>query len=301
MLTDTALKHLKPKAKPYKVSDRDGMFVLVSPGGTISFRIDYRLHGRRETVTLGKYSPSDLSLARAREKCIDAKRLIAEGHSPAIEKQRDKRRIKEAKSFGQFGEKWLQAAPMADSTRAMRRSIFERELLPVWKSRLLTEISPGDLREHCLKIVDRGAPATAIHVRDIFLSADHLAASKFDKDRPGIEPEILRRLLGVPKKRGIDPGIAEAERLAVDANRTVLQRPDKIFGGVHQLHHVAAMVPLTEPRPSTRSTCRATRTHIPNRFRAAKARCETVREAARARRFLRATNPDLCLGSPDYK
>lgn len=167
MLTDTALKHLKPKAKPYKVSDRDGMYVLVSPGGTISFRIDYRLHGRRETVTLGKYSPSDLSLARAREKCIDAKRLIAEGHSPAIEKQRNKRRIKEAKSFGQFGEKWLQAAPMADSTRAMRRSIFERELLPVWKSRLLTEISPSDLREHCLKIVDRGAPATAIHVRDI--------------------------------------------------------------------------------------------------------------------------------------
>ena len=167
MLTDTALKHLKPKAKPYKLSDRNGMYVLVSPGGTISFRVDYRLHGRRETVTLGKYSSSDLSLARAREKCIDAKRLISEGLSPAIEKQRDKRRIKEAKSFGQFGEKWLQAAPMADSTRAMRRSIFERELLPVWKSRLLTEISPDDLREHCLKIVDRGAPATAIHVRDI--------------------------------------------------------------------------------------------------------------------------------------
>lgn len=112
MLTDSELKHLKPKAKPYKVSDRDGMYVLVSPGGTISFRVDYRLNGRRETVTLGKYAPSDLSLARAREKCIDAKRLIAEGQSPAIEKQREKRRIKEAKSFGQFGEKWLQMAPM---------------------------------------------------------------------------------------------------------------------------------------------------------------------------------------------
>jgi Arm DNA-binding domain len=115
MLTDTELKHLKPKAKPYKVTDRDGMYVLVSPGGTISFRVDYRLHGRRETVTLGKYAPSDLSLARAREKCIDAKRMIAEGQSPAIEKQREKRRIKEAKSFGQFGEKWLQCAPMSSS------------------------------------------------------------------------------------------------------------------------------------------------------------------------------------------
>jgi hypothetical protein len=37
------------------------------------------------------------------------------GRSPAIEKQREKRRLLEAKSFGQFGEKWLTAAPMADS------------------------------------------------------------------------------------------------------------------------------------------------------------------------------------------
>lgn len=56
---------------------------------------------------------------------------------------------------------------MADSTRAMRRSIFERELLPVWRNRLLTETTPDDLRAQCGKIVDRGAPATAIHVRDI--------------------------------------------------------------------------------------------------------------------------------------
>src|SRR3546814_13536127 len=56
---------------------------------------------------------------------------------------------------------------MADSTRAMRRSIFERELLPVWKNRLLTAITPDELRAHCGKIVDRGAPATAIHVLDI--------------------------------------------------------------------------------------------------------------------------------------
>ena len=133
----------------------------------MTFRLDYRLNGRRETLTLGKYSPAGLSLARAREATIDAKRAVSEGRSPAQEKQRDKRRLKEAKSFGEFGERWLTKAPMADSTRAMRRSIFERELLPVWKNRLLTEITPDDLRAHCGKIVDRGAPATAIHVRDI--------------------------------------------------------------------------------------------------------------------------------------
>jgi integrase len=111
--------------------------------------------------------PSDgLSLALARERCMDARGAVGEGRSPALEKQRDKRRLNEAKSFGEFGERWLTQAPMSDSTRAMRRSIFERDLLPAFRNRLLHEITPDDLRAMCLKIVDRGAPATAIHCRD---------------------------------------------------------------------------------------------------------------------------------------
>jgi endonuclease YncB( thermonuclease family) len=47
MLTDAALKCLKQKAKMYKVTDRDGMYVRVAPSGAISFRLDYRLNGRR--------------------------------------------------------------------------------------------------------------------------------------------------------------------------------------------------------------------------------------------------------------
>jgi integrase len=167
VLTDAALKNLKPKPKGYKVTDRDGMYVHVSPGGTITFRLDYRLNGRRETLNLGRYGRDGISLLLARERCLDARREVREGRSPAIEKQREKRRLKEAKSFGEFGETWFEKAPMADSTRAMRRSIWNRELEPKWRNRLLTEITPDDLRGLCGKIVDRGAPATAIHVRDI--------------------------------------------------------------------------------------------------------------------------------------
>ncbi|MEI4508623.1 tyrosine-type recombinase/integrase [Sphingopyxis sp. CCNWLW253] len=206
MLTDSELKHLKPKEKPYKVTDRDGMYVLVSCGGTISFRLDYRLNGRRETVNFGRYAPSGLSLALARERCIDAKRLIERGQSPALEKQRAKRRIKEAKSFGQFGEKWLASAPMADSTRAMRRSIFEREMLPFWKNRLLTEITPGDLRDHCLRIVDRGAPATAIHVRDILKQIygfANLHGEKVANPADEVGPASIATF--VPKDRSLSP------------------------------------------------------------------------------------------------
>jgi integrase len=167
MLTDAAIKSLRSKDKSYKVTDRDGMYLLVQPSGTMTFRFDYRLNGRRETVVIGRYGPAGVSLARAREKLMEAKKAVQEGRSPAIEKQSAKRKLKEARSFGEFGERWLQEGRMADSTKAMRRAIYERDILPKFSKRLLTEITAEDLRALCTKVKERGAPAVAIHVRDI--------------------------------------------------------------------------------------------------------------------------------------
>ena len=206
MLTDTAVKALKPQKKLYKVSDRDGMYVVVQPSGAIVFRYDYRLNGRRETLTLGRYGSDGLSLARAREKLIDAKRAISEGRSPAQEKQHDKRRLKEAKRFGEFGEKWFQESRMADSTRAMRRSIYERDILPTFRNRLLSEIAPDDLRMMCGKVKDRGAPATAVHVRDIvklIFAFAILHGEKVANPADEVGPASIATF--VPKDRSLSP------------------------------------------------------------------------------------------------
>lgn len=206
MLTDTAIKALRSQKKLYKVSDRDGMYVVVQPSGAIVFRYDYRLNGRRETLTLGRYGPDGLSLARAREKLIDAKRAISEGRSPAQEKQHDKRRLKEAKRFGEFGEKWFQESRMADSTRAMRRSIYERDILPTFRNRLLTEITPDDLRMMCGKVKERGAPATAVHVRDIvklIFAFAILHGEKVANPADEVAPASIATF--VPKDRSLSP------------------------------------------------------------------------------------------------
>lgn len=58
MLTEFALRNLKPRTALYKIADRDGMYVAVSQAGTISFRYDYRINGRRETLTIGRYGPT---------------------------------------------------------------------------------------------------------------------------------------------------------------------------------------------------------------------------------------------------
>lgn len=167
MLTDTALKNLKSKGKIYKVADRDGMYAVVKTTGTIVFRLDYRLHGRRETLTLGQYGRDGMTLAQARERCIEARRAVKAGHSPAQEKQREKRRLSTARSLGEWGDYYFKEAKIAQSTRDMRRHIYDRDIAPAWNSRLMTEITPDDLRALCNKVKGRGAPATAIHVRDI--------------------------------------------------------------------------------------------------------------------------------------
>lgn len=167
MLTDTALKNLKPKEKTYKVTDRDGMYAEVKPTGRVVFRFDYRVHGRRETLTIGHYGRDGVSLAEARERCINARKTVKDGQSPAQEKQREKRRLSDAQNFGEFAEAYFRDSKMADTTRAMRRHVFDRDIAPAWKKRLLVEITPEDLRGLCKKVKDRGAPATAIHVRDI--------------------------------------------------------------------------------------------------------------------------------------
>jgi len=206
MLTDAAIKALRPRDKMYKVTDRDGMYLLVSPTGALTFRFDYRLNGRRETVIIGRYGPTGVSLARAREKLIEAKLMIQDGVSPAFEKRREKRRIKEAKSFGEFGERWLQDARMADSTRAMRRTIFERDILPTFRNRLLHEILPEDLRAMCEKVKARGAPATAVHVRDIvklIFAFAILHGEKVSNPADEVGPSSIATF--VPKDRSLSP------------------------------------------------------------------------------------------------
>ncbi|HEV2898464.1 MAG TPA: tyrosine-type recombinase/integrase [Pseudaminobacter sp.] len=206
MLTDIALKRLKPKGKIYKVTDRDGMYAAVSPAGQITFRYDYRVNGRRETMTLGRYGEDGISLAEARERCLAARKMVAEGKSPAQEKQRAKRRLSTASTLGEAGKRWFKHAKMAESTRSMRKAIFDRDILPVWKSRLLTEITPDDLRALCAKVKERGAPATAIHVRDIVKQIYGYAILHGDKiTNPADDVGPASIATFAPKDRALSP------------------------------------------------------------------------------------------------
>lgn len=180
------------------------MYVTVSTTGTVTFRYDYRLNGRRETLTIGRYGPSGISLAMAREKLLDAKKAVAQGKSPAHEKQREKRRLTAAKNFGDMTAQWLAGARMADSTRAMRKSIVDRDIMPAFQNRLLNEITADDSRALCGKVKGRGAPTTVVHIRDIVKQVYAFAILHREKvDNPAADVGAASIATFVPKDRAL--------------------------------------------------------------------------------------------------
>ncbi|WP_275157590.1 tyrosine-type recombinase/integrase [Citrobacter koseri] len=170
MLTDTKIKNLKPKDKIYKVSDRDGLYVAVLVSGSVSFRYDYKINGRRETLVIGQYGRDGISLAEAREELTAAKRLLKSGQSPAAAKRDGIKKIRGAETFAVHTDSYMKHVILADSTRAMKQSVIERDILPVLGNKMMAEITTSMVRDLCDRIVERGGRATAVQAREIISS-----------------------------------------------------------------------------------------------------------------------------------
>ena len=59
-LINTIIKNAKPRDKPYKLSDEKGMYLLIKKNGSKYFRLNYRMHGKQKTLSLGVYPETTL-------------------------------------------------------------------------------------------------------------------------------------------------------------------------------------------------------------------------------------------------
>ena len=223
VLTDLKIKNLKPRARPYKVADRDGLYVTITPAGVASFRYDYRIHNRRETLTVGRYDESrgrnvsrtldqleygsGLSLAEARLLLTRARRSVEMGQSPAKAKAEKRNRLAETLTFGAWAEKYFDEADLADSTKAMRRSIYDRDLEKAFGRMKLEEITPSLLLGLCERIKkERDAPATAIHVRELVLQVYRFVQGrgiKIENPAEGVRASAIATFK--PRERALSP------------------------------------------------------------------------------------------------
>ncbi len=77
MLSDLKARSAKPSPKGYKLTDQGGLCLFISTHGTKSWRYNYRLNGKRETLTIGKYP--EISLTEARLIHAEARSAVARG------------------------------------------------------------------------------------------------------------------------------------------------------------------------------------------------------------------------------
>lgn len=165
-LTDTALKALKPKDKPYTVADDRGLYVEVFPTGGVVWRFRYRLNGKREKLTLGKYPA--LTLKNARIKRDEAAQAAAMGTSPAQQKQLAKVSAADSTTVAQFGERFLREVAAKDrKDLTIPRRYFEKAIVPAIGTKPVRDVTTEDVRAIIWKKKDEGFDAAAGNIRGV--------------------------------------------------------------------------------------------------------------------------------------
>jgi integrase len=167
MLTDTRVRTTKAKAKPFKLADRDGLYLFVAPSGAKSWRYDYRIAGARETLTIGRYP--EKSLASARGVLVAARRMIEAGESPARAKQEKKAtaRIARANTLQALAEKWFRerAPARSESWRGNARRWLDQDIYPALGSRPIREVTADHVERIIRQIAEKRGAKSAEYAR----------------------------------------------------------------------------------------------------------------------------------------
>jgi len=167
MLTDTAIRALKPAEKEFKKADSGGLHLLIKPTGAKLWRLAYRFNDKQKTLAGGKYPTVGLAEARAWRETNKA--ILAQGQDPRelqLADEEQARAITED-TFENLSRAWLTAIRPQWSGRyaALVAQRFENDLFPKIGHLPITEVDGPKLRA-ALKIVeDRGAIEFARRMR----------------------------------------------------------------------------------------------------------------------------------------
>jgi integrase len=191
-----------------KLSDGEGMHLLIDPPRKPGWRLKYRIAGREKLLSLGTYP--DVPLARAREKRADARKLIADGSDPSVE--RKAARAANADTFKSVSEDWLarQARVLAAETISIHRARLESTLFPAFGSRSITAIKASDLLGVLRRLEDRGTHETAHRVRALFgrVARFAIASGKAERDisadlKGALTPVVTEHFASITEPRRI--------------------------------------------------------------------------------------------------
>ncbi|MFU2317147.1 tyrosine-type recombinase/integrase [Rahnella sp. PCH160] len=149
----------KPKEKEYKLSDERGLYLLVKPNGSRYWRMKYYFGGKEKKLSIGVYP--DISLAEARSRRDDARKLLTDGQDPGEKKKREKltRKISVENTFKALALEWYQhkSTTWAKNTADWALDALEKDIFPAVGNRPVTDIVPLEMLTVFRCIEKRGA------------------------------------------------------------------------------------------------------------------------------------------------
>jgi hypothetical protein len=165
-LSDLAIRTLRPRERAYKVYDRDGLLLLVNPGGSKLWRWRYRFDQKEKLMALGEYPV--VTLGEARDRHLAARKILAGGSDPMAErkataqakqKEIEARERESESSFEKVARKWWDWWVVGKSQRhadyVLRR--LEADVFPAFGHKFIDAVAAADIRNLMLAIEGRGA------------------------------------------------------------------------------------------------------------------------------------------------
>jgi integrase len=147
------------KAKPYKLSDGEGLYLEVMPTGAKYWRHKYRLHNRESRISYGSYP--EVSLSEAREKRTETREQLRKGFNPVLVRleKRQTAAIAQADTFEKIAREWIGKQVGHWSDRYLQSNTFrlEKYIFPVIGSYPISTIKPLVMLS-CLQKIERTSP-----------------------------------------------------------------------------------------------------------------------------------------------
>ncbi|MDR3792999.1 MAG: tyrosine-type recombinase/integrase [Terracidiphilus sp.] len=158
-LTDIEIRKAKPRPDSYRMSDGNGLFLLLTPAGGKLWRWKFRHGGKEKLMTFGAYP--DVSLSLARERHAEARKLLASGLDPMEQRKAEKaaQRALSADSFESIASSWMEHWKDGKSPRHVDyvKRRMEADILPCLGARPIAEIEAPELVAMTKAIEQRGA------------------------------------------------------------------------------------------------------------------------------------------------
>jgi integrase len=178
-LTALAIQNAKPKEKPYKLSDGDGLHLCIEPHGSKLWRFRYYFGSKEKMISFGSFP--DVSLASARGKRNDARKLIGNGIDPSQQKKLDKIVAATAANniFGAIAEEHLAALKESGAAEATLNKVrwLLLDLASPLAKRPIAEIMPAEILLILKRLEKSGRRETARRLRGVIGKVCRLAVA----------------------------------------------------------------------------------------------------------------------------